>query len=73
MSRFSSGMSDELSTALGKVEGLRVLARSGVVSFRGKDVSPQEIGRQLHALYVLDGRRSDRRNPATGQAPSSST
>jgi len=52
---FSSGMSDELSTALGKVEGLRVLARSGVVSFRGKDVSPQEIGRQLHALYVLDG------------------
>jgi len=52
---FSSGMSDELSTALGKVEGLRVLARSGVVRFRGKDVSPQEIGRQLHALYVLDG------------------
>jgi serine/threonine-protein kinase len=52
---FSSGMSDELSTALGKVEGLRVLARSGVVRFRGKDLSPQEIGRQLHALYVLDG------------------
>jgi serine/threonine protein kinase/tetratricopeptide (TPR) repeat protein len=52
---FSSGMSDELSTALGKVEGLRVLARSGVIRFRGKDTSPQEIGRQLHALYVLDG------------------
>jgi len=52
---FSTGMSDELTTALGKVEGLRVLARSGVVRFRGKDSSPQEIGRQLHALYVLDG------------------
>src|SRR3989440_10927969 len=52
---FSYGMSEELSTALGKVEGLRVLARSGVVRFRGKDVSPQEIGRQLHARYVLDG------------------
>jgi len=52
---FSYGMSDELTTALGKVEGLRVLARSGAVRFRGKDVSPQEIGRQLHALYVLDG------------------
>ena len=52
---FSYGMSEELSTALGKVEGLRVLARSGVIRFRGKDVSPQEIGRQLHARYVLDG------------------
>src|SRR5438477_3978700 len=52
---FSYGMSEELSTALGKVEGLRVLARSWVIRFRGKDVSPQEIGRQLHARYVLDG------------------
>src|SRR2546421_2897286 len=52
---FSYGMSEELSTALGKVEGLRVLARSGVIRFRGKDVAPQEIGRQLHARYVLDG------------------
>jgi len=52
---FSDGMSDELTTALGKIEGLRVAARSGAFHFKDKDVVPQEIGRQLHVLYVLAG------------------
>jgi eukaryotic-like serine/threonine-protein kinase len=52
---FSYGMSDELTTALGKVDGLRVVARSAALRFKTKNVSPQEIGRELHVLYVLDG------------------
>src|SRR6184192_3915684 len=52
---FSDGMTDEITTALGKVEGLRVTARSVVFRFKGKNVVPEEIGRQLHVLYVLDG------------------
>ncbi|PYP56819.1 MAG: hypothetical protein DMD40_09705 [Gemmatimonadetes bacterium] len=52
---FSSGMSDELTTALGKVEGLRVAARSAAFSLKTSNASPQEIGRELHVLYVLDG------------------
>src|SRR5437763_2542988 len=52
---FSDGMTDEITTALGKVEGLRVTARSVVFRFKGKNVVPEEIGRQLHVLYVLNG------------------
>src|SRR5438477_3629786 len=52
---FSDGMTDEITTALGKVEGLRVAARSVAFRFKGKNVVPEEIGRQLHVLYVLDG------------------
>src|SRR5256885_11034978 len=48
-------MTDEITTALGKVEGLRVAARSVAFRFKGKNVVPEEIGRQLHVLYVLDG------------------
>ena len=52
---FSDGMSDELTTALGKIEGLRVAARSSAFSFKKKNLAPQEIGRQLKVLYILDG------------------
>src|SRR5207237_9797502 len=52
---FSDGMTDEITTALGKVEGLRVAARSVAFRFKGKNVVPEEIGRRLHVLYVLDG------------------
>jgi serine/threonine-protein kinase len=52
---FSDGMSDEITTALGKVEGLRVAARSSAFGFKGKSIASREIGRQLQVRYVLDG------------------
>jgi TolB-like protein/Tfp pilus assembly protein PilF len=52
---FSDGMSDEITTALGRVEGLHVAARSSAFGFKGKTVAPREIGRQLQVQYVLDG------------------
>src|SRR5437879_4647241 len=52
---FSDGMTDEITTALGKVDGLRVAARSVVFRFKGNNVVPEETGKQLHVLYVLDG------------------
>jgi serine/threonine-protein kinase len=52
---FSDGMSDELTTALGKIEGLRVAARSTAFSFKKTDLAPQEVGKRLNVLYVLDG------------------
>ncbi len=52
---FSDGMSDELTTALGKVSGLIVAGRTSAFSLRGKGLSAQEIGRKLHVRYVLDG------------------
>ncbi len=52
---FSDGMSDEITTALGRVEGLRVAARSSVFSFKGRGIVPREIGKRLQVRYVLDG------------------
>src|SRR5439155_1690890 len=40
---FSDGMSEELITALAKVEGLRVTARTSAFSFKGKEVDVREI------------------------------
>ena len=42
---FSDGMTEELITALGRVEGLRVVSRASVFTFKGKDVDVREVGR----------------------------
>ena len=52
---FSEGVSEEITTALGKVPGLLVAARSRAFSFKGKNLGAQEIGQQLRVRYVLDG------------------
>jgi serine/threonine-protein kinase len=52
---FSDGMSDEITTALGRVKGLRVAARSSAFGFKGMDIAPREIGRRLQVRYILDG------------------
>src|SRR5256884_5749545 len=53
---FSDGMPDEPITALAKVEGLRVTARTSAFSFKGKEVDVREIGNKLNVGYVLEGR-----------------
>src|SRR2546426_15841 len=52
---FSDGMSEELITALAKVDGLRVTARTSAFSFKGKEVDVREIGNKLNVGYVLEG------------------
>jgi len=52
---FSDGMSEELMTALAKVEGLRVAARTSAFTFKGKAVDAREIGSKLAVGYVLGG------------------
>jgi eukaryotic-like serine/threonine-protein kinase len=66
---FSDGMTDELITALGKVEGLRVPARTSAFAFKGKTVAPQEVGRTLNVTTVLEGsvRRSGNRLRVSAQ------
>jgi len=66
---FSDGMSDEITTALRRVEGLQVAARSSAFSFKGKDIVPREIGRRLQVRYVLDGGRSGERGPTASERP----
>jgi len=52
---FSDGMTDELLTALAGVPGLRVPGRSSVFAVRGKDWSPQQIGKALGVEHLVEG------------------
>src|SRR5207302_4145886 len=52
---FSDGMSEELMTALARVEGLRVAARTSAFTFKGRAVDARQIGSKLAVGYVLEG------------------
>jgi TolB-like protein/Flp pilus assembly protein TadD len=52
---FSDGISEEIANVLGKVPGLRVIARTSAFSFKGKTATIPEIARALHVAAVLDG------------------
>jgi TolB-like protein/DNA-binding SARP family transcriptional activator len=66
---FSDGMTEEIITALAKVEGLRVAARTSAFAFKGKRESVSEMGRQLRVGTVLEGsvRREGDRLRVTAQ------
>lgn len=52
---FSDGITEEIITALAKVEGLRVISRTSSFSFKGKSVDARTIGKQLEVQSILDG------------------
>jgi serine/threonine-protein kinase len=52
---FSDGMTEELITALGRVEGLRVAARNSAFALKGKALDVRAIGETLHVANVLEG------------------
>ncbi len=66
---FSDGVTEEIMTALSKIEGLRVAARTSAFAFKGKSESVSEIGRQLRVGTVLEGsvRRAGDRLRVTAQ------
>ena len=66
---FADGLADEVITALSRLPGLRVTARTSSFAFRGKEQDVREIGRRLHARAVLEGslRRSGSRIRVTAQ------
>ncbi|MBI1813481.1 MAG: tetratricopeptide repeat protein [Deltaproteobacteria bacterium] len=51
----SDGMSEEIITALSKVSGLRVAARTSSFFFKGKNEDIEEIGAKLRVGSVLEG------------------
>ena len=52
---FSEGISDELMTVLLRIPGLRVAARTSSFSFKGKNVTAQEIGSKLEVANLVEG------------------
>lgn len=51
----ADGMTEDLITDLSRTSRLRVLANNTSLKYRGSDVSPEELGRELHIDYVLRG------------------
>ena len=52
---FSDGMTEEISTKLAHIQGLRVAPYSSSSRFKGAGKSPEEIGRELQVRYLLSG------------------
>jgi eukaryotic-like serine/threonine-protein kinase len=54
-SYFADGVQDDILTDLGKVGDLKVISRSGVAAYRGKNRNMKQIGRDLGVANVLEG------------------
>jgi eukaryotic-like serine/threonine-protein kinase len=52
----SDGITESLINSLSEVRGLRVMARSTVFRYKGKEVDPEKVGRELHVRAVLVSR-----------------
>src|SRR5437667_9578733 len=52
----SDGITDSLINSLSQLPNLSVKARSTVFHYKGKDVSPQQVGSELSVQAVLNGR-----------------
>ncbi len=49
------GLSEELSSQLAMVPGLRVAARTSAFAFKGKNIDVRQIGDKLGVRYVMEG------------------
>ena len=56
----SEGIAESLTRALSRLPGLRVISRSAVARYRGREVDPARSGRELSVRAVLTGRVSAR-------------
>src|SRR5713101_2174936 len=52
---FSDGMTDELIAVLSKISGLRVVARTSVMRFKGEKTSANRIGQELKVGSLVEG------------------
>jgi adenylate cyclase len=52
---FSDGMTDELIAVLSKISGLRVIARTSVMRFKGEKTSANRIGQELKVGSLVEG------------------
>ena len=50
------GIADEINSAVGRIPGLTVKARSSAAAFKGTTLTPQQVGESLHVASVLTGR-----------------
>jgi serine/threonine-protein kinase len=53
---FSDGVTESIIRSLSQISGLKVMSRSAVFRFKGRNVDAQEVGRSLKVGAVLAGR-----------------
>ncbi|TAK16045.1 MAG: tetratricopeptide repeat protein [Acidobacteria bacterium] len=52
---FRDGITEDIITELSKIKGMQIFPRPTVLAYRDKSVTPQQVGRELNAAYVLGG------------------
>jgi adenylate cyclase len=52
---FADGITEEMISSVSRTKGLRVIARTSVVKYKGTNKSVSEIGRELNVGSVLEG------------------
>jgi adenylate cyclase len=52
---FSDGLTEEIITALSKVDKMFVIASNSTFSYKGRPVKVQQVGEELGVRYVLEG------------------
>jgi serine/threonine protein kinase len=52
---FRDGITEDIITELSKIKGVKIFPRPTVLAYRDKSVTPQQVGRELSAQYVLGG------------------
>jgi hypothetical protein len=52
---FSDGITEEITAALAKILGLRVVARISAFQFKAQNRDIQSIGQQLHGTHFIEG------------------
>lgn len=52
---FADGIAADITTDLSRLSNLLVIANQSALSFKQRNISPLEAGRELDATYILDG------------------
>jgi len=52
---FSDGVTEEIITALSRLRDLQVVSRSATFRYKGEEVDPREVGRELGVSTILEG------------------
>jgi TolB-like protein/Flp pilus assembly protein TadD len=61
----SDGMAESLINSLSRLPKLSVKARSSVFRYKGKEIEPQQVGKELSVQAILNGRVLQRSNQLT--------
>jgi serine/threonine-protein kinase len=68
MEYLSDGITESLINSLSQLPQLRVIARGTVFSYKGKQVDPRQVGRDLNVRVVFTGRMQQRGDTLSIQA-----